>query len=384
MLGLSPNFRMIAILACGQGLAFSLFAESFSFSGLNHLAGEFEGVDRKGHVFVVEELGMVGPIPMCASWSSDRVSSQQSPVDGWRIPLLECRFVPKDENAYELVQPDGVPRTLWRGRKDPATVANGVWKGRVKGDEATLSADLGSATENIQLNFRQGRLTRMRIAEGSFDFAYAGRTLEKVCHGGRVVLTIVRDAKDAGRRQFRFADKTVAEIAKRPSEVEILTAKGERRTYAYSGVADMQVGGRDFRWDPSTGVVTVADGWTYAVGERNPEWNDPPIRRQQADGRIESYWFDLSTGKGVRNAADGTHYEWAKFPSGDLYGLTRWSESSRDRKRILRCEYSYNSARQLVFERSVSGGEPPDCEEIWYGAGGETVRHRRNGKVVKP
>lgn len=365
----------------------SATAESFSFSRINHLAGAFDGLDRKGHVFVTAELGSVGPLPMYAYWSSGNVTNALPAADGWRIPLLESQLLPRSENSYELVQPDGVRRVLWVNAKRPSEIGNGVWKGTCRGSDAALSTDFGSPAENLQLVFRQGRLVRMRIPEGTFDFAYAGRAFEKISSAGRVLLTVAKDPKQPARQLFRFADKRTASLTRNAYRVEIVGADGNRQTFDYGsdgGNDTMKTAAGAFSWNRYTGIVVRANDWSYTVGECKPDWNDPPVSRRHADGRVESHWFNLANGKGLATEADGTRREWAKFPSGDLYGLTRWTETSRDGRRLSRQEFSYDSSRRLVFSRAIAYGETTDTDETWYGPDGAPVRRRRNGKVVTP
>ena len=387
MFAVGTIFRRVSVLFACLSAGLSAPAESFSFSGINHLAGAFKGLDRWGHVFSVVEIGSVGPLPLCACWSSGNLAATTAPAEGWRVPLLESRLVPKTENSYELVQPDGVSRILWQDPKKPGQIGNGVWKGQGHESDGVLETTFRPPAQNLRLVFRQGRLVRMRIEEGTFDFAYAGRTLEKISAGGKTLLTLSSDPRHPERQEFRFADRSVASLTRSPGRAEIVTANGERQSFDYGSDGDHATVRSEaglFSWNRYTGTVVQGDGWTYPVGERKPEWNDPPVSRRHPDGRYESYWFDLSTGKGVQHSADKTKREWAKFPSGDLYGLTRWTETFRDGKRRSREEFSYDSARRLVFNRVCTYGETTDTDETWYGPDGKPTRRRHNGKAVAP
>lgn len=378
----------------GLLLASPVAGESFSFDGLRGLAGVFDGIDTVGHAFLVEKLGDVGGIPLCACWTSDRSLQSAFLGEGWRIPLLESRMVPLDEKTYEFLQPDGLKRDI-RISRDSAErlTSNRVWTGRVKGDEISLLGDVGDSTSRIELSFRQGRLARMKTEEGSFDFSYAGRTLEKINSKGKNLLTVVKDARDSSRVEFVFSGKERVTAVKTADGLELTWSDGRKKVFERGTVgeaASLKMSGRTFTWDRYTGKILTYDGWTYSFGEAKPDWNNPPIHRSHMDGTKESYWFNLANGKGEYFAPDGSKYRWARFPSGDLYGLMRWSEKSRGGELMHRSEFSYDSSRRLVYDRFArgaaerEGSELPALEERWYAQNGTVRRRRVDGKDVTP
>lgn len=375
-------------------LALSAAGESFLFEGLSGLAGAFDGIDTGGHAFLVEKLGSVGSIPLFACWSSD--DSIQSPLlgPGWRIPLLESHLVPLDDKTYEFLQPDGRKREIRVSRKSPDRLtSNRVWSGRVRGDDVSLQGDVGEASARIELSFRKGRLARMKTEEGAFDFGYSGRDIEKISGKGRALLTIVRDARNPSCVEFVFAGRERVVAMLSTDGLELTWPDGRTKTFVRSMVGNdmsLRTEGRTYVWNRYSKLLRTYDGWTYSFGAVKPVWNNPSIRRVHEDGREETYWFNLANGKGEYVAPDGAKYLWARFPSGDLYGLMRWSEKTRNGELMHRREFTYDGSRRLVYERLSRGAAErkdaslPAKEERWYAQNGSVRRVRFDGKDVTP
>lgn len=384
------SIKQICLLA-GIALALSAGAESFLFENLSGLAGPFEGVDAAGRAFLVEKLGDVGSIPLFVYRSSDESAPHGLLGPGWHIPLLESRIVPVDEKTYEFLQPDGLRRDI-RVSRDNAEVltSSRVWTGRAKGDEVSLQGDVGGG-ERYALSFRQGRLTRMKVEEGTFDFSYAGRSPEKVSSRGRTLLTVVRDARNAAKIDFVFAGGQRVSAERTAEQVRITWPDGREKTFVKGMVGEaesLKVGELLVTWDRYSRKLMSFGEWTYTVGKAKPDWNTPSIERVSHDGRREFYWFNLANGRGEYRQSDGTTYRWARFPSGDFYGLMRWSEKTRKGQLLHRNDYSYDSGRHVVYNRLARGGEEceeqslPALEERWFAADGTVRRVRVDGKDV--
>lgn len=366
---------------------------TFPFAEMTALAGPFKGVDRQGYVFLIVRLGDVGGLPLCAYWTSRKDVRSSLLGDGWCLPLLECRLVPKERSEVDFHQPDGFVRTLVRGRKDPRNLSSGVWRGCETGEgDVRLTADFGQRDGRIEAGFRGGRLVNLRCAEGSFGFSYRGREIAKVTGDGGTLLSVERDARDVDRIVLRMSGRS-AVCERRGNALTVVAADGSRHSFARCSDAEaatLEADGAVCRWDRYTGKALSVGDWTYRIGACNPEWNNAPIARTHADGRTEAYWFNRANGKGSYRTADGERYVWARFPSGDLYGLMRWSEKTRGAELLHRHDYTYDADRRLVFHRLRRGegerqdGTLPELEETWYAPDGKVRRVRLDGKEAKP
>lgn len=366
---------------------------SFPFATMTSLAGPFEGVDRQGHAFLIVRLGEVGKVPLCAFWTSRKGVFSPLLGDGWCLPFLESRAVPLEQSEIEFRQPDGFTRTLVRGRKDAKNLSSGLWRGREESPgDVRLSADFGSAGGKIEMAFRDGRLSTLRCAEGSFGFSYRGREIAKVTGDGGTLLTVERAAQNPDRVEFRFAGRASAVCERTGNTLAITAADGTRHAYK-TGMdgedATLDADGTLYRWQRYTGKLLSVGDSTYRIGTRDPGWNNAPIARTR-DGRTEEYYFNRANGKGTYLTADGERYAWARFPSGELYGLMRWSEKTRGAELLHRHDYTYDAQRRTVFHRLRRGsgerenGTLPELEETWYAPDGKVTRVRIDGKEAKP
>lgn len=366
---------------------------SFSFAEMTALAGPFKGVDRQGYAFLIVKLGDMGGLPLCAFWTSREGVRSSLLGDGWCLPLLESRIVPLTNSEIDFLQPDGFVRTLTRGRKDPHVLFSGAWRGREDGEgDVRLTADFGAQLGRIEVGFRSGRLVSLRCAEGMFGFSYHGGEIAKLMGNGGTLLTVKRDARDAGQVAFRLSSGRSAVCERRGDTLTVVAADGSRHVFRRGEddeYATFDADGVVYRWDRYTGKALSCGEWTYQIGECKPEWNNAPITRTHADGRTEEYWFNRANGKGTYRSAEGERYEWARFPAGDLYGLMRWSEKTRGADLLHRHDYTYDANRRVVFHRLRRGaderldGALPELEETWYAADGKVRRRRLDGKEAK-
>ena len=370
-------------------------ATSFPFGTLSSLTGPFEGVDRQGYVFLIVKLGDLGTVPLCAYWTSRKNVSSPLLGDGWCLPLLEGRLVPAEQSEINFFQPDGFMRTLMRGRKDPRNLSSGLWRGREEGEgDALLTADFGAAGGKVAVGFRGGRMVSLRCAEGNFSFSYKGRAIDHVSMDGVTVLSVVRPAHEPNRIEFRLAGGQAAAVCEKRTTggLAVTAADGTRRVFALGEdhwTPTLTVDGVVYRWDRYRGRTLAVGDWSYQVGDAKPEWNNARIERKRKDGKRESYWFNQANGKGEYRTVDGECYAWARFPSGDFYGLLRWSEKTRGKELLHRHDYTYDERRRMVFHRLRRGEAEraegaPELDETWYGPDGKVRRRRVDGKDVKP
>lgn len=360
---------------------------------MSSLAGPFEGVDRQGHVFLIVRLGDLGKVPLCAYWTSRKNVSSPLLGDGWCLPLLEGRLVPSVESEVQFFQPDGFMRTLTRGRKDPRNLSSGVWRGREEEEgNALLSADFGAECGKVSIAFHGGRMVTLRCAEGSFGFSYKGREIGQVTLDGTTVLKVVRSSREPNRIEFKLAGGQASAVCEKRSDgLALVAADGTRHDFSFGGEQwspTLTADGVVYRWGRSRGKVRSIGDWTYQVGDPEPEWNNVRIERKRKDGQKELYWFNLANGKGEYCTADGERYVWARFPSGDFYGLMRWSEKTRGKQLLHRHDYTYDECRRMVFHRLRRGADErtgglPELDETWYAPDGKVRRRRVDGKDVK-
>ena len=172
----------------------------------------------------------------------------------------------------------------------------------------------------------------------------------------------------------------------------IIASDGTRHVFTFDanrGMPTLTADGVVCRWDGYQGKALSVGDWTYRVDDPKPEWNNVRIERWRKDGKRESYWFNQANGKGEYCTADGERYTWARFPSGDFYGLMRWSEKTRGKALLHRHEYTYDSCRRMVYHRLRRGADErtdgaSELDETWYAPDGKVRRRRVNGKDVKP
>ncbi|MDD4017070.1 MAG: hypothetical protein PHV28_03910 [Kiritimatiellae bacterium] len=91
------------------------------------IKGPFEGVDKQGHVLLIQKLGEIetssgSKLPFYAYFKSD--SANRSPIagHGWCVPLLESKIVQVGANYFCMYQPDGFQRYFVRDKKELSTL----------------------------------------------------------------------------------------------------------------------------------------------------------------------------------------------------------------------------------------------------------------------
>lgn len=361
----------------------------FAFEGLSALAGPFPGVDMKGKAFLVERLGMVGPIPLEACWSSgcDETSVLLGP--GWRIPLLESRYVPENERDGLLVQPEGVKRLVHALKDDSAALfSDGVWEGKKSGGQTKfrLKSAKGAAGA-VELFYENGRLCKMRVPEGDFSFEYKNRRPYKINRSGKTLLTVQTDPKKPDRAVLVFGDGKSLVCEKIAGGVAFIRSDGSRRVYAAKGEyssSAMDTPYGKIEWDASTGAIRSFGGWTYTIGAPEPDWNNARInRRCDADGRSESYYFDRKEGEGRHDFPNGSSIAWGVFPSGVNGGRMRWKEASDGCQTLWKVRYHYGATSLYAARMKVLRKDGTyEKREYWYNEAGRVIRRRIDGKDV--
>ena len=381
---------------------------SLPFAGLDDLRGPYEGTGVSGEALHVQPLGNAEGWPICAFWSSARVSRSPWLGFGWSIPALESRFVPLDERRWAFYQPDGYVRIFVRPAYGDENVLTGgsAWTAICKGDSIRVTADPHDGGPKSEFTFRQGRLVRMACEEGDFEIKYDGRTADRIVSRGKTLLEVVREKSPEERIVFKFnggRTQTVAicrpatvfgtqgeSAAPMPSQEKCLatlqTADGTLPfTYGgENGVAFFSAGATRWTWDPRTRSILSCGDWNYLIEQPESEDGAPSFARHRADGCRESYSCDRKTGLLVQEFTNGTSRARKVFTSGPLaYRCVRWTKETGSDGSSVRTDYTYNEAGRVVYRRIRREGERPETDEVWLDNDGNVFRRRVNGEEVK-
>ena len=385
--------------------------ESLPFAGLNDLRGPYEGTGIFGEALYVQPLGKAGNLPICAVWSSSRMTASPYLGFGWSIPVLESRFVPLDVRRWAFYQPDGFMRIFVQADRGDGNVLTGgpAWTAIIKGELIRVTADPHDGGPTSEFIFRQGRLVRMTCEEGSFEVKYKGRSANSIVSRGRTVLDVTSESAPERRAVFRFNGSRPQVVAIcRPATVfgapgsssaatpseESCLARLQMPTgtvdFSYggqNGKAFFQAGDTHWTWDVYSRKILSCGGWNYMISQTNYNEDQmketPSFDRRHPDGRHESYSSNRKTGLLVQKFTNGTSRTCKVFTSGPLaYRRTRWTkETDRDGSSV-RADYTYNESGRVVYRRITREGKDAGTDEIWLDGTGAVLRRRVDGKEV--
>lgn len=321
----------------------------------------------------------------------------------WWCPLLESTFVQLNEGSYSVTTLGGRTAYLIE-RKGQLSSGDEKYKGHiVSPSEAVIEVD------GWQYRYIGGRLVSLKTPSNiEVDLAYtAGRLTSMVEKGKGVLLSLQngapgslpsrmvvnKDAYDLTAQQI----PVVSVVAGQPLIAGYATSLGEIKgpmsgrfpivfgrdgSYSMARQADYAQD-RTYVWNSVTGQV-ISDGrWTYEVKPGKPDalgqLLPPMVSRKNAQGQVESYYYDLATGISEYHQADGTVTKRYYFTSvGPINSQLRKLTMSKGGKELANIQWSYDEQGRMIRERGA------DYEKDWlWQPNGKLGTHTetRNGQM---
>ncbi len=355
--------------------------------------GPMPGVDERGVAMFALNLANVKlasgtVIPLTLKFRADDHRADQIAGRGWIVSLLESQIVQISENEFMFEEPNGWRRTFVRNSPNSSMlVDHGGWRGEIKGDLITLTADCG-----ISATFQKGKISTLTIGSDELKFEYQDGQLIGVTQNQKYLIRVARTSPDEtdlhiaegiitlnkGERPIVSRSDHINVVSRLDSsliQVSGLTNRTEIGypidDMSYPGISIKQDfdGPRDSRflatWNPTSGWLKTLDDWSYAIQDTSTEVQ---IARSLGTNSNE-YW---------KRSKDGTQISISKlgfpvrkitrFGSGLNYGKTR------------SIEYTYTNGTEEV--RRFSYDEKGDLARVMISApspvvGGRDVSYER-------
>ncbi len=370
--------RMVVALSAVVSIA---GGATLPFADLADICGPFADTAAHGGALYRCRLGEAEGLSICAYWSSENTGKSPLLGRGWCIPVLESRFVPVEDGAWEFHQPDGFVRRFVRQLGGVTNTLCGGYGllAQIGGDRARIVYGAPGAAPGAVFTFRQGRLVRMQCEEGDFEFRYSKRICDRIVSGGRTLLKVTRsedgsqvglDFVGTGRSAtFRCGtvqtfvargETSVATIMHERCPVEVTLASGKVRHFEYggeNGTAFFSVDGRRLEWNPLTRAIVSAGGWDYKIDFPDIHSCDCSFSRTDSDGRTEYYFNNRFRGHLVRKSANGEKLEQKVFTDGASAGRLRWREITDVYGSCTRKQYRYDEKGRLFGVSTTIDGE---------------------------
>jgi len=215
----------------------------------------FEGVSEAGFVSHWEQLGNLDlgdiKVPLIVGFRTyDQLPSKELGA-GWIMPLLDANIVARDENNFDMVQPDGHVAIFNRDGSNPVILhGSSGYLAEIQGDNIIVHSTCGSGWKMV---FTKGKLTS--LSKGSHELSITrdeqGRVTE-VRDGLKPVMTLEADqvtglAKsitvgDTKKYQFSYDAKPRVETIQGQNMVsgvgqslhEIIYPDGKKETFDFA------------------------------------------------------------------------------------------------------------------------------------------------------
>lgn len=325
----------------------------------------FEGVEEHGYVAYWETLGEIDlgnkvVIPVHAGFNSHRETSSPVLGKGWIVALLESHVEPIDENAMNVIMPDGWTFLFLRNGNSETWRGNAGWAGETDDAVFTIAAPCG-----WKIRYDRGKIQEIDGSKaGALTWRYDGGAATEIDQDGRAVVQVERDPV-GGAASALVIDGRRVEVAQaqRPRVINLAGRNlvngfdsslaslqwpdGTRQTFAFgtddalnptlsiSGLSDLP---RTFVWDAATRRIKTDGGWSYALEDKGGHLR---FTRVSVDHEIESYEADAGTGMTAVKTAGGAEVATYRFVSGPLAGSIRRME-----------ELGAGSARKVLYSAS--------------------------------
>ncbi len=360
----------------------------------------FAGVEEHGYVAYWEtiaemDLGAV-VIPVHIGFNSHREASSPVLGKGWIVALLESHVEPIDENAMNVIMPDGWTFLFLRNANSETWRGNAGWMGETDGARLTITAPCG-----WRIRYDRGKIQEIEGDEiGSLTYDYNGGVPTEIDHDGAAVLQVERDPVTGRASALVVMGRRIdVALAQRPRVVNLLgnnllsgfdlslaslqMPEGRKENFAFGTdkaleptltiAAPAQLT-RTFVWDAATRQIKSDGDWAYTL---KPVADHLRFTRVSAQNGTESFEADDATGLTAEKSADGAELVTYRFVSGPLAGSVRRIEQ-RDAAGHATPLYaaSYFPSGELMRETFY-----PDTVKM-YAESRQMVKETVGGKVV--
>ena len=369
----------------------------------------FEGVSEKGEVSHCEQLGTLdlGDIKVLVTLGFQTYLPYSSPElgAGWILPLLDASIVQKDENNFDMVQPDGWKATFWRDASNPSILhGSNLGLAEINGDIITVNSTCGSGWKMI---FDHGKI--ISLCKGNHTLTIIrdpqGRATD-LRDGPTRVLALEQDqgtglAKSItmGDKKYEFSYDAKPRVARvngvnlvggvDQSLHKITFADGKSETFDFAvtekllpnlKITDAQGKERMIVWG-TDGKILQDGEWVYTIKpQEDPEARFASIERKNAEGKSEFWNKDEAKGEEVTQGIDGTKNIKTWFTSGTLKNLVRESRFERNDLKIL-TKYSYNDKRKPIRTAVEKNGVQSYLIKECYDNGGRLVKKEESNGI---
>jgi hypothetical protein len=307
----------------------------------------FEGVEEHGFVSYWEKIGEIDlgdklVLPVNIGFNSHREATSPVLGKGWIVALLESHVEPIDENAMNVIMPDGWTFLFLRNVNSETWRGNAGWMGETNDARFTISAPCG-----WKIIYDHGKIQEIDGDQnGALTFSYNGGVPVEIDHDGAAILQVECDPVSGMANALVIAGRRVElSLAQRPRVVNLLgknlingfdpslaslqQADGGKETFAFgtdhalnptltlNGPGQLP---RTFVWDAATQQIKSDGAWTYAL---NPSGDHLRFTRTSVQNQKESYEADETTGITSEKSADGVEVATYRFVSGPLAGCVR-------------------------------------------------------------
>jgi hypothetical protein len=372
--------RQRACYAIAAGLALCLVSQAARACGLDWTLPQahFAGVEEHGYVSYWEKIGEVDlggnvVLPVYIGFNSRREASSPVLGKGWIVALLESHVEPIDENAMNVVMPDGWTFLFLRNGNTETWRGSAGWVGETDDSRFTITAPCG-----WKLKFDGGKIQEIDSdTGGTLTYGYNGGVPMEIDHDGHAVLQVERDAGSGIASALILGEQRIAlALAQRPRIVALRGQNlidgldpslsslqwpdGKRETLTFGTDKSLnptltlnETGQppRTFVWDATTRQIKTDGKWTYTLV---PVQDHLRFIRTSVLHEEESYEANNATGMSAEKDADGPETVTWRFVNGPLAGLVRKVEQVGD-----------HGARQPLYSASYyPSGEI--MREIFY------------------
>jgi hypothetical protein len=307
----------------------------------------FEGVEEHGFVSYWEKIGEIElgdkvVLPVNIGFNSHRESNSPVLGKGWIVALLESHIEPIDENAMNVVMPDGWTFLFLRNANSETWRGNAGWMGETNDARFTISAPCG-----WKIIYDRGKIQEIDGDKiGALTFGYNGSVPVEIDHDGAAILQVELDPVSGMANALVIPGRRIElSRAQRPRVVSLLgknlingfdsslsslqQADGGKETFAFGTDKTLDptltlnspgLLPRMFVWDAATRQIKSDGAWTYNLQQVGDHLR---FTRTTAQNQTESFEADGITGMTSEKSADGNEVATYRFVSGPLAGCVR-------------------------------------------------------------
>ena len=353
----------------------------------------FNGVDEHGYVAYWEKIGSVDlggglVIPINIGFNSHREASSPYLGKGWIVALLESHVEPVDDNAMNVIMPDGWTFTFLRNGNSNTWRGNAGWVGEVDDTIFTIKAPCGWA-----IKFDKGKIKEIDTNKNQdLTYEYNGPMATALEVNGKALLE-VENNNAAGVVEGLLVDGLNVKISLRPrprilnklnhnmiigfdsSLKRLHFADGKEEDFAFTTDGNLDPvliltssdqTQRHFVWDAATQQIKTDENWTYAWDARDPTLTT----RTDSEGHVELYSQAIDTT--IEQGFDGVKRITKRFVNaGPLSGKVRSIIETKDGVDTPVYVANYDEGGRLIRESSNSGV----IASYQYDAGGNVRKY---------